>query len=128
MPSLEAAQDLGRRAAKSGFDWPDHRGALEKLEEELEEVRECLEAPDTSRDHLREEIGDLLFSVVNLARKVDITADEALRRANRKFRSRFRRMEELAGMNDASTASFEDGPKLSLKELEALWTQAKNEE
>ncbi|MGI8706156.1 MAG: nucleoside triphosphate pyrophosphohydrolase [Sphingomicrobium sp.] len=108
-PALDRAAKLQRRAARTGFDWPDASGPRAKIEEELEELdREQEEGPR------REELGDLLFAVVNLARHLNIDAEEALRQANRKFEARFRAIEAAPG--------FES---MSLDEKEALWRQAK---
>ena len=88
LPALERAQKLQKRAARTGFDWPDASGARAKIDEELQE----LEAADDAQ-HREEELGDLLFAVVNLARFLNIDAEEALRKANRKFEKRFRAIE-----------------------------------
>jgi ATP diphosphatase len=109
LPALDRAIKLQRRAARTGFDWPDECGPRAKIDEELEEL-------DRESDHARrtDELGDLLFAVVNLARHLKIDPEEALRRANRKFERRFRGIEKAPG--------FE---ALSLDEKEALWRQAK---
>ncbi|WP_118857157.1 nucleoside triphosphate pyrophosphohydrolase [Sphingomonas mesophila] len=109
LPALERAEKLQRRAARTGFDWPDHRGARDKVLEELDEL-----ARETDPDRRREELGDLLFAVVNLARKLGIAPETALREANHKFEQRFRAIETEPG--------FE---LLSLDQKEALWTAAK---
>ena len=109
LPALERAEKLQRRAAQTGFDWPDHMGARDKVEEELAELDR--EVDPVLRE---EELGDLLFSVVNLARKLNIAPEVALRKANRKFERRFRAIESEPG--------FED---LDLEEKEALWAAAK---
>lgn len=109
-PALMRAQKLQARAARVGFDWPDAVGARAKVVEELAEVDAA--ADDAER---RDEIGDLLFAAVNLARKHGVDAEDALRRASRKFEARFRCME-----------AYE--PRLaskSLQEQEALWQRAK---
>ena len=112
LPALERAQKLQRRAARTGFDWPDASGPRAKIDEELAE----LEA--TSEQGAREEeLGDLLFAVVNLARHLNLDAEEALRRANRKFEKRFRAIETAPGFSD-----------LSLDEMEALWVRAKQDQ
>ena len=117
LPALARADKLGRRAARVGFDWPDRRGVRAKIREELDEVGEAGGSRDPSR--VREEIGDLLFAVVNLARHYDVDAEEALRGANRKFERRFRAMEaEFAGRNVAMA-------DLSLETLEQAWRAAK---
>jgi len=112
LPALERAEKLQRRAARTGFDWPDHLGAREKVAEELSEL-------DREQDPERreEELGDLLFAVVNLARKLGIAPEVALRKANKKFERRFRAIEAQPG--------FES---LSLDEKEHLWTAAKARE
>jgi len=109
LPALERAAKLQRRAARTGFDWPDVSGPRAKIDEELAE----LEA-ETEHDRKFEELGDLLFAVVNLARHLNIEPEAALREANRKFETRFRAIEQEPG--------FED---LSLDEKEALWVKAK---
>ncbi len=114
LPSLLRAHKLQKRAARIGFDWPDATGARSKIDEELDEV-----AAAQSRERIEEEVGDLLFSVVNYARHLGIEPEAALRLANRKFERRFRRMEAL------SDNSLD---QKDLDELEALWVQAKSEE
>jgi len=109
LPALERATKLQRRAARTGFDWPDASGPRAKIDEELAE----LEA-ETDRDRQSEELGDLLFAVVNLARHLNIEPEAALREANRKFEQRFRAIEQTPGFSD-----------LSLDEMEALWAAAK---
>jgi len=108
LPALERAAKLQKRAARTGFDWPDASGPRAKIDEELVELAEA--APDQRA----EELGDLLFSVVNLARHLKIDPEDALRVANRKFERRFRAIE--------TTPSFGD---LSLDEMEKLWQAAK---
>ena len=113
LPALLRAEKLQKRAARTGFDWPDPEGAREKVIEEMDEVREA-----TSDAHRFEELGDLLFAVVNWARKLGIDPEAALRAANGKFEKRFRAMEDMAGDAFAS---------LSLDEKEALWVRAKRQ-
>jgi len=113
LPALLRAEKLQKRAARTGFDWPDPEGAREKVIEEMDEVREA-----TSDAHRFEELGDLLFAVVNWARKLGIDPEAALRAANGKFEKRFRAMEDMAG--DAFAG-------LSLDEKEALWVRAKRQ-
>jgi MazG family protein len=127
LPDLLAAYRLQERAASVGFDWPDARGPLDKVREELAEVERELAAHGpgvhgVASDALTGEIGDLLFAVVNLARKAGVQPGPALDRANAKFRSRFAAMERLAaerGM-DVGTAG--------LGALDALWEEAKADE
>ena len=116
-PALTRAEKLQKRAARTGFDWPDTDGVYAKIAEELEEVR----AAETA-EHRAEEIGDLLFAVVNLARHMKVDAESALRAANAKFERRFRSMEM------SNTRQDIDFMSLSLDEMEALWQQAKAEE
>ena len=111
LPALMRAEKLQKRAARTGFDWPDAEGARAKVHEEIEEVAEA-----ETLTHQTEEIGDLLFAVVNWARKLSIDPEAALREANAKFERRFRTMEATAGEAFAS---------LSLDDKEALWAQAK---
>ena len=111
LPALLRAEKLQKRAARAGFDWPDPSGALAKVEEEIAEVSNAI-----SREHQAEEIGDLLFAVVNWARKLGIDPEAALRQANGKFETRFRAMEDMAG------ESFQG---LTLDQMEALWQEAK---
>ena len=109
LPALERAAKLQRRAARVGFDWPDASGPREKIDEELAE----LEA-ETEHDRKLEELGDLLFAVVNLARHLNVEPETALREANRKFERRFRTIEQAPGFAE-----------MSLEEKEALWVAAK---
>ncbi len=111
LPALLRAEKLQKRAARPGFDWPDAAGARAKILEELAEVDA---APD--RDAREDELGDLLFAVVNWSRKLGVDPEAALRRANAKFERRFRAMENAAGESFAT---------LSLDEKEALWQQVK---
>jgi ATP diphosphatase len=114
LPALLRAQKIQKRAARTGFDWPDQSGAREKIIEELDEVENAISA-----EHVTEEIGDLLFAVVNFARFQKVDAEFALKQASAKFERRFRDMEMSAG--DAFVG-------LSLDEKEELWQQAKAKE
>lgn len=111
LPALLRAEKLQKRAARTGFDWPDMEGVYEKVQEEIEEVKSS-----SSQEEREEEIGDLLFAVVNLARHMKVDPEQALRAANGKFERRFRMMEDFAGETFAS---------LSLDEMERLWQRAK---
>lgn len=91
LPPLERAYKIQKKAAKAGFDWPDISGVWDKVHEEIEEVRSVKKG---DKEHLTEEIGDLLFSVVNIARYMDIDPAEAMHRCNKKFISRFSYVEE----------------------------------
>jgi XTP/dITP diphosphohydrolase/ATP diphosphatase len=116
VPALLEAAKLGAKAAKVGFDWPDADGLIAKLAEETAELETEVRAGD--RERMENELGDLLFTVVNLARHLKLEPEFALRRANLKFRQRFRAMEQAAGgVEGLRTASAE--------ELEELWRRAK---
>ena len=117
MPALAAAQEMQERAAHLGYDWPDIVGVLDKVHEELAE----LEAAETAADR-REEVGDLLLVVTNLARRHGVDAEDALRAAAEKFRARFRRVERMARERNVQLRD------LALAELDELWDAAKAEE
>ena len=120
LPNLMRADKLQRRAARVGFDWDTVADILPKVEEELREVKETIAAED--RAALEMELGDLLFAVVNVCRFLDIQAEEALRKANRKFTARFKQMEaEL----ERRGASFHD---YDLAGLDKIWDEAKRKE
>jgi MazG family protein len=119
LPALTRARKLGSRAADAGFDWPDAAGPREKVNEELLELDHAVEAGDAARREA--EIGDLLFSVVNLARHLDIDPETALRRANERFARRYRHVEaELARLGEPLAGA---APEL----LDRLWATAKVE-
>jgi nucleoside triphosphate diphosphatase len=111
LPALLRAQKLQKRAARTGFDWPDVHGCVDKLQEEIGEV---LDADGSAAQF--EEVGDMLFAAVNISRHLGIDAEAALKAANMKFETRFRHMEDQAG--DAFVA-------LNLDEKEMLWQNAK---
>lgn len=119
LPALARAQKLGRRAARVGFDWPHARGVLDKLAEEIVELEAAIDAGDRQSDAVGEELGDLLFTVANLARHLDVDAESALRRASLKFEQRFRHMESRLAQAGRSPA---DAPAA---ELDRLWNEAK---
>ena len=119
MPALTRAVKLQRRAARVGFDWPNVEPVLDKIDEEIAEV--CV-AMGEGPARIEDEIGDLLFAVVNLARKLDTDPEKALRGASRKFERRFRRVETLL------TEQGKLPGTASLDEMEALWVTAKTEE
>ena len=114
LPALLRAQKIQKRAARTGFDWPDKSGARDKIIEELQEVESA-----ASAEQITEEIGDLLFAVVNFARFHKVDAEHALKSANAKFDRRFRDMEASAGEAFAG---------LSLDAKEEFWRQAKAKE
>src|SRR5256885_3110745 len=123
LPPLLMAFRLQERAAGVGFDWPDARGPLEKVREELQELEAELPPegtpPRSPLPRVAEEIGDLLFAVVNLARKLAIDPRAALERANEKFRRRFERVERLAAERGV------DVGRASLEKLDELWDEGK---
>jgi ATP diphosphatase len=119
LPALVRAAKLGRRAAQVGFDWPNVTGVLEKVREEIDELQQAVATGQSA--HVREEVGDLLFSVAQLSRHLDIDPEGALRDAGGKFERRFRRIEASLAVDGRTAADA------SMAELEALWAQAKRE-
>ncbi len=120
LPALLRGQKIQKRAARVGFDWDNISDVVAKVDEELEEVKECLQSDDS--DEIEMEIGDLLFSVVNLCRFVDLQAEETLRKSNRKFIARFKRMEnELEKQGKTLTDQ-------TLTELDEIWEEVKKDE
>jgi ATP diphosphatase len=122
LPALMRAEKLTKRAARVGFDWPSAGPVLDKLHEEIGELKEAISEPEPDRAHVEEELGDMLFVVANLCRKLDVDPEVALRSANSKFIRRFAGMEALARQRGQDFAS------LSLDEQEALWTDVKKAE
>jgi tetrapyrrole methylase family protein / MazG family protein len=117
MPALSLAAKVQRKAAKVGFDWPDVQGALPKITEETDELREAMSGGDA--DAIAEELGDLLFAVVNVARHLDVDPETCLRAATRKFRSRFETVERLAAEQEIELDAVD------LTTLDELWEIAK---
>lgn len=120
LPALLRAEKLQKRAARVGFDWAEPEPIFDKLDEETEEVRAAIRTGDPEK--IEDEIGDLLFVAANLARRLDIDPEVALRRANAKFERRFRAMEALA------TAEGKVFANLDLNAQEALWQAVKRQE
>jgi MazG family protein len=120
LPAVMEAYQMTTKASRVGFDWPDTAGVLEKVEEELGEVREAVARGDARA--LADEVGDLLFAAVNLARLLGADPESALKAANRKFRRRFRHVEDRLRERGLSPAES------SLEEMESLWTEAKERE
>ena len=118
LPALLRSAKIQQRAARLGFDWPDATGVFAKIEEEIAELKSEL-ARNADPATLEDEMGDILFAFANLARKLEIEPEAALRRATAKFERRFRRVEVLAG---------ERAIGADLDALEALWQQVKREE
>jgi MazG family protein len=123
LPAIHEAHQISARAARVGFDWPEIQGIFDKLAEETTELRDAMSNLEgTGRaDRMEDEIGDILFCIVNIARRLNIDSESALKRANRKFKSRFHHME---------SALAEQGRRIedtSLEDMEALWQRAKTE-
>jgi len=119
LPALSEATKLGSKAAKTGFDWPDIRGLFDKIQEETVELQAELNVPEVRQEAVAGEVGDLLFTAVNLARHLKVDPEFALRETNAKFRRRFAAMEAI------SETPLEE---LSAESLEGLWEKAKEQE
>lgn len=117
MPAVMEAGKIGAKSAKVHFDWPNAEGVVAKVEEELGELR--AEMPGGDRDRIESEVGDLLFSVVQLARHLKVDPEQALRGTNARFRARFSAMEAVGRERGASLG------EMSPDELEAMWAEAK---
>ena len=117
LPALMRAQKLQKKAARVGFDWADPEPVFDKINEEIDEVREAM-TKDSYREK-EEEVGDLLFAVVNLARQLGLDSETALRKANDKFSGRFRKLENVVRESGKSTE------ECSLEDLEVVWQSVK---
>jgi MazG family protein len=117
LPALLKASRLTEKASRVGFDWRRAEEVFAKIDEEVEELREAVEEKDQQKIH--DEIGDLLFSIANIARKLEVNAEEALQSANRKFTRRFESMERTVRGEGRNL------DQLSLEQMDALWDQAK---
>lgn len=120
LPALMRAAKLSKKAAKTGFDWPDVSAIVEKLREETGELDEAVKTGD--RDEIKSEIGDLLFTVVNIARFEGIDPEEALREMLERFNFRFRKIEEKAEQSGRNIGD------MTLAEMDAVWNEAKGRE
>lgn len=120
LPALVEAEKIGKKAAGEGFEWPTIDGVLEKLKEEADELAEAREKGD--RDHIEHELGDLLFTVVNLARFLKVDPEQALRKTNGRFRRRFGVVESEAAKTGRPMK------EIGLEELEGFWQEAKRQE
>ena len=120
LPALLEAHQLTRRAANVGFDWQDVNGIFDKLDEETAELKQLLASGEGRAEEIEEEVGDLLFVGVNLARFLGLDAEIVLKKANRKFARRFREMERTAATRGHKLSD------LSASELDSLWNQVKS--
>lgn len=120
LPALMRAYKLQSRAAKVGFDWDNIEGVIEKIEEEIRELKDAMK--ENKKEKIEEELGDLLFSIVNFGRFIKIDPETALRKTNRKFEERFRSLERLAREQGKNLKD------LSLDEMDALWNVVKSKE
>ena len=118
LPALSRANKLQRRAAREGFDWGEVAPVIAKIEEEISEIKAEI-AAESGPETIGEEVGDLLFACVNLARHLDIDPETALRRGNEKFERRFRRIEQILAERDATPA------QAGAVEMDALWDEIK---
>lgn len=118
LPALMRAEKLQKRAARAGFDWPDAGPVVEKITEEAQEIVEAANAQEP-QSRIEEEVGDFLFAAVNLARKLGVDPEAALRRGNHKFTRRFQHIE------NEGAASGQPIQDMSLEDMEALWNAAK---
>ena len=117
LPSLTRAKKLQKRAARVGFDWPSSREVMAKIQEEILELE--IERKADNRENISEEIGDILFTLVNLTRHFNLDPEDIMRKSNLKFENRFRAMENHAKENNVAL------DKMNLEELEELWQKIK---
>lgn len=120
LPALLRGQKIQKRVARVGFDWDNIADVIDKVDEELGEVKESLK--DSDINAIENEIGDLLFSIVNLCRFLDLQAEESLRRTNRKFTTRFKRMEKVLEQQGKSLSDQ------TLADLDLIWEEVKKDE
>jgi len=118
LPALMRAEKLQKRAARVGFDWPDISGVISKISEEAQELAEAIDTQSPSE--IEAEMGDLLFAVTNLARRLNVDPEKALRLTNDKFTHRFKHIEHMA------RSEKRDVSELSLEEMETHWQTAKS--
>jgi len=119
LPALMQAEKIQKRAAREGFDWKSIDGPMQKIEEEIDEMKEVITHYKSNPEKLTEEAGDLLFSITNLLRKLKVNPEEALRKCNHKFMDRFTQMEVLAKKENKIFSN------LSLKDQESYWHKIK---
>ncbi|NVK23901.1 MAG: nucleoside triphosphate pyrophosphohydrolase [Gammaproteobacteria bacterium] len=121
MPALSRAYKIQKRVASTGFDWPDVSGAIDKVSEEIEEVKQELNdlSSVNNLDAIADELGDLYFALTNVVRHLGLKPEQVVHKANKKFEQRFRHVELLAGEQNKQLSD------MSLDEMELLWQQAK---
>ena len=117
LPALNRSQKIQKRASKVGFDWPDVIGVFEKIKEETNELEEAIGTKD--KESIEEEIGDLLMIITNLAQKLDVNSEQALKKSNEKFIKRFNFLEEELNKRNETFS------ETSFEELDLLWDQSK---
>lgn len=126
MPALVRAQRIGEKVEKVGFDWPDVQGSRAKVAEELRELDEAMNAGGSERaERSEEELGDLLFAIVNLARHLGLDAEGALRKTMHKFETRFSHVEQRVRETHGGWPDASSSGKLPLSELDRYWDEAK---
>jgi len=118
LPALSRAYKIQKRASSVGFDWPDITGVIDKIAEEIEEVKEELTAQEHSIERVADELGDLYFALTNLVRHLGLKPEQVVHQANQKFEARFRLVEQLTTLPLT---------ELNIDQLEILWQQAKTE-
>ncbi|MCU4676120.1 nucleoside triphosphate pyrophosphohydrolase [Catenovulum sp. 2E275] len=121
LPALTRAKKLQKRCVNVGFDWPDVKGTLEKVKEEIAELEDELNRAEMAEDKVAEELGDLMFALVNVNRHLKLDPEMTLRAANQKFEQRFRYVEQLASEQQKTLQD------MSLEEMDYLWEKAKCE-
>ncbi|MCG6920045.1 MAG: nucleoside triphosphate pyrophosphohydrolase [Acidobacteria bacterium] len=119
LPAVMEAFQMTTKVSRVGFDWPDADGALGKLDEEVLELRDAVRAEEPDQRAIADEVGDLIFVAVNVARLTGVDPESALKAANRKFRRRFRHIEERLGTDGRTPADA------TLEEMDRLWDEAK---
>ena len=117
LPALNRSQKIQKRASKVGFDWPDVIGVFEKIKEETNELEKAIGTKD--KESIEEEIGDLLMIITNLAQKLDVNSEQALKKSNEKFIKRFNFLEEELNKRNETFS------ETSFEELDSLWDQSK---
>ena len=117
LPALNRSQKIQKRASRVGFDWPDVIGVFEKIKEETNELEEAIGTKD--KESIEEEIGDLLMIITNLAQKLDVNSEQALKKSNEKFIKRFNFLEEELNKRNETFS------ETSFEELDSLWDQSK---